>query len=213
VVLSQAERQDPVRRDFEEQLATMLVMEDGYDVNIIPHLIGLEEDDTGMLCLEGLTAHVVALSWLSPESAFEQLQTLKIPGRFGRTRQTPETPAAWQGIEHPRAVYCLDLGKFTTIDDAREEIRRINQQQPTQVFSIGIGIGDVNAIRPASDAKPTPPKPDRKTDDVAEVDSVAAGDSPSIAESVAHQSDEPATDWDDDESLDRLVDELDELDI
>ena len=154
VVLSQAERQDPVRRDFEEQLVTMLVMEDGYDVHIIPHLVGLEEDDTGMLCLEGLTAHIVALSWLAPESAFEQLRTLEIPGRFGRTRQASETPDAWKGIEHPRAVYCLDLGKFATIDDAREEIRRINQEQRTQVFSIGIGGGAASSAVPASQPMP-----------------------------------------------------------
>lgn len=201
IVLSQALRQDPQRRDFEEQLVTMLLMEDGQEVNVIPHLEGLEDDDSGMLCLEGMTAHIVALSWMTPAEAFSQLQTLKIAGRFGRTRQAPETPPAWSSLHHPRAIYCLDLAQFGSIDAAREEIKRIDREQAVQVVGIGGGLGQAPERSAPSHVVAQPQESVSAT-------SNEAAESPPAEDRVADQ-----VDWDDDDALDRLVDDLDEFDI
>lgn len=212
IVLSQALHQDPQRRDFEEQLVTMLIMEDGREVNVIPHLIGLEDDDSGMLCLEGMTAHIVALSWLSPVEAFTQLEALKIEGRFGRTRQSPTTPEPWADSQHPRAIYCLDLNQFESVDAVREEVKRIDQEQSVKVVSIGGALGGALGKRSTGSGpttSPTEPTTSALENGEADASSVERAEAPSSPpEDVAE-----ATDWDDDEALDRLVDELDDLDI
>ncbi|MCA9173137.1 MAG: hypothetical protein KDB14_01420 [Planctomycetales bacterium] len=229
VVLSQSPRQDPARRDFEEQLVTMLIMEDAKEVHVVSHLEHLRQDDTGRLCLEGLTAHVIALTWLPPAEAFGLLQQLGVPGRFGRTSHTREAPEAFAGIAHPRAIYCLNLSDFETVDACREEVGRIDREQAVQVFSIGLGtsnIGSAPAPRAATVAPAAPPTPASKpaTDEADKADRAGAPaeaasatpreNSPEVADADAANLvsplTAPMTDWDD-AALDQLVDELDEM--
>src|SRR5690606_26515464 len=85
VVLSQGQSQNPAKRALEESVVTALMLERGIDVVVIPHLYDLPPDGTGMLALQGVSGHLVVLSWLYERATRWTLDRNGIRGQEGLT--------------------------------------------------------------------------------------------------------------------------------
>lgn len=206
VVLSQSPNGSSSRRDFEENIAAALMMEEGIDVNIVPHLEALEAGSTGLLCLEGIRGDLALLSWLAPHDAVELLNDRGIEGRLGST-SWEQTAASGNGSSK-RTVYAIDLGQFPSVVPVIQEIRRIRDDQRVQTFDI---LGVVPSPR-ATEKPKSPP--------VVSLDSVrTASGSAAVGTSAVGMANraqiEPEDDEqdDDDRELEDLIDELDTLDL
>ena len=64
VVVSQAQSQNPAKRQLEEDIVAALLFEPGVDVTIVPHLYDMKPDSTGWLALSGASGNMVLLTWL-----------------------------------------------------------------------------------------------------------------------------------------------------
>ena len=69
VVVSQGQSLNPAKRGLEEDIVAGLLGQAGVDVTVVPHLYDLQPDGTGVLCLQGITGHMILLSWLFPRAA------------------------------------------------------------------------------------------------------------------------------------------------
>src|ERR1043166_1892051 len=139
VVLSQAQGKNPAKRALEGSIVAALIMEQGLDVSVIPHLYDLHAEHTGRLFLESVTADMVVLSWLFPRAAFWVLDRDGIHGKWGETQlrpadeepseeeaETPEPPKGIGALNVPeRTIYCLDLRDHNQHEPYVAEIRRI----------------------------------------------------------------------------------------
>ncbi len=85
VVISQGQSANPDKRGLEEALVGALLMEQGVEVTVIPHLYDLAPGSTGMLCLEGIASDMIMVSWLYPRAAHWTLDRGGIKGHFGKT--------------------------------------------------------------------------------------------------------------------------------
>jgi hypothetical protein len=162
-VVSQSPDNTPARRHFEEELVAALMMEDGIDVNVIPHVEHLESDSTGLLCLEGIRGDLLLLAWLEPQAALRTLRACGIDGRLGATALSPSaTTAPADALAGNRAIFCLDLRGQHTIQPLLSEVRRIRDDNRVQTFEI-LGVLPARPIpaasgiaRPASEPAPCP---------------------------------------------------------
>src|SRR5262249_61455115 len=89
VVLSQSSSKHPAKRSLEESLAAALIMENGLDVSVVPHLYDLDAQHTGRLFLESVSGDMVVLSWLYPRAAFWLLDRDGIQAQFGEAQIKP----------------------------------------------------------------------------------------------------------------------------
>ena len=226
------------RRDFEEELIAHLLMEtDGIEVTVIPDLEHLEDDTTGLLCLEGIKGDLIFASWNDPPTAFGKLAEKSIVGRFGRTSQSPSIPENFASIigtsstgeplqpgvydAMQRRIYCLDLNGFPQLGPLCEEIERIADENSTKTVSlIDLGGAEVTSSPAESagefagdDARPAPqPRSEPKPASTPRRQKLQRNlDSPAAQtrESLIEEFETDA----DEQALDDLVDQLDDLDI
>lgn len=195
VVLSQSARPNPTQRDLEGTLVAELLMVHGLEVTLVPDLSTLDDGDTGMLCLEGISTDMVMLSWMPPVDALSHLRERGIGGRAGRTSLGAE-PALVEGDAHPRTIFCIDLHRLTSVQACCDEIHRIREEATVTTYDLGIS--------------PIPTSPSRSAD----VESTKSAIEPPVGntETVPHAGEQDEHDADDDEELDRLMDELDAWD-
>ena len=85
IVLSQSKHASQNHRDLEGAIVAELLMVHGLEVTLVPDLTSLSDDDTGLLCLEGIAGDMVMLSWLGGAEAHDALARRGIRGRWGRT--------------------------------------------------------------------------------------------------------------------------------
>ena len=69
VVISQGQGRNPVRRQLEEDIATVLLTEPGVDVSLVPHLYDMSNEHTGMLFLRSVPGDLIVLTWLYDRAA------------------------------------------------------------------------------------------------------------------------------------------------
>ena len=160
VVLSQGQSQSPVKRGIEEDIVAGLLTEPGIDVTVIPNLYDLRRDDTGMLCLEGVSGHMVVLAWLYPLAIRWILDRNGIHGQEGTTLlEAEDEEEEWDEADSSeeeeakqrvlddrtmpdRRIYCVDLRAGDTSSPFLEEVKRIAVECSTQVVKLSDSIGD-----------------------------------------------------------------------
>jgi NAD-dependent dihydropyrimidine dehydrogenase PreA subunit len=179
VVISQGQSANPAKRKLEEDLVGGLLFQQGVEVTVIPNLYDLAPDDTGMLCLQGITGDMVLCSWLFPRAAHWILERGGIHGQIGTTllkaesdddTEDDEEAAAENGHadEQPeakprvglrhntdRTIYCLDLRTHDTAQPYVDEIARIQRESSIQTVSL---MGWINGT-------PKPEQVERYLDD------------------------------------------------
>jgi hypothetical protein len=228
VVVSQSPLSGTAQRHLEETLVTALLMEAGVDLNVVPHVEHLDADGTGLLCLEGLAGPLVFLSWLDPDAAHQALAERGIHGRQGRTAFRQQVPGT-NDRSATRTIYHIDLRQQADLEPLCAEIRRIRDDLATPTIGlVAFGGGNAVAARapsapesPASNAAPIPatrvtqqpnPQPTQESA-LAAAPSTPAAPGPPAAQASAAERPAAAEDVDDDPELERLVNQLDELDL
>ena len=160
VVISQAQGQNPAKRQLEEELATALLLEANVEVSLVPHLYDLSADHSGMLFLRSISGDMVVLSWLYPRGARWILDRQGVRGHEGVTLLKPlsdddtdEHDDESNGNGKPKAekagiglkdlpirkVYCLDLRDHTDPEVYLNEIRRIANEAKIQTVDLIVG--------------------------------------------------------------------------
>jgi len=175
VVVSQGQSQSPAKRNLEENLVAALLMEPGVDVVVVPHLYDLKPEGTGVLALQGLPGHVVVVSWLFERAARWILDRHGIHGQIGPTllkdeseesdedeqtleaakQQAAEDDAEENASEKLRVIdgrpvpnrkiYCIDLRVRDRVEPFVQEIRRIADDNRTQVVELTSWLGGAPA--------------------------------------------------------------------
>lgn len=158
VVLSQGQSTNPAKRNLEEEIVAALMMERGIDVVVVPHLYDLKADGTGILALQGVSGHMVVLSWLYERATRWTLDRYNVRGQEGKTLLTSEDDedeeerAAEQATDDKervldqrplpkRRIYCLDLRAEGRAGGFVEEVKRIYGELNTQVVSLMDWVG------------------------------------------------------------------------
>ena len=143
VVVSQSPDGNPARLSLEEDLVAGLLMENGVDVNVVPHLASLQPDGTGLLCLEGISGDMILLSWLDPRKAHGILNEKGIQGRFDRTNFGDDANGNDDSVgtvedrgRPQRTIYHMDLRTHDTVAQLPEEIRRIRDKASIKTFDL-----------------------------------------------------------------------------
>jgi len=160
VVVSQSQSQNPAKRDLEEEIVAALLMENGIDVTIIPHLYDLTADSTGMVALQGVRGPLVVLSWMFPRAAHWVLDRNGIDGKEGQsllaTGDDDEEDELEDQLEDEddgklrviddrnlanRFIYCLDLRGDNNPQTFINEVKRIANEQSTEVVDLMGWVG------------------------------------------------------------------------
>jgi NAD-dependent dihydropyrimidine dehydrogenase PreA subunit len=157
VVLSQGQSQNPAKRDLEESIVDALLLERGIDVVVIPHLYDLQAEGTGVVALQGISGHMVVLSWLYERATRWTLDRHNVRGQVGHSLlkaeddDDEEAEAAAEAedkervIDHrelpKRKIYCLDLRANNRAEVFVDEIKRIYNELNTQVVSLMDWVG------------------------------------------------------------------------
>lgn len=153
VVVSQSQSQNPAKRDLEENIVAALLMENGIDVTIVPHLYDLTLEGTGILALQGIPGDMIVLSWLFDRAAHWTLDRSDIRGRIGTTLLESESDEDEEDADKEaeaddkdrvvdsrpqpkRTIYCLDLRTHNTPQIYLDEIRRIASEATTDVVDL-----------------------------------------------------------------------------
>ena len=164
VVLSQGQSNNPAKRNLEETIVAELIMEDGIDVMVIPHLYDLTPDSSALIALQNLSSDFILLAWLYPRAAHWTLDRHDIRGRLGETAfksAWDERKKKWEKKtkeyrtdesvprvvdERPpsnRTIYHLDLRMEDNPQVYVDEVKRIVAEQSTEVVSL-LGTFDMS---------------------------------------------------------------------
>jgi hypothetical protein len=234
-VISQSPDGNSASRSLEENLVAGLLMENGVDVNVVPHLASLQTDSTGLLCLEGTNGDMILLSWLDPRKAHRILGEKGIQGRFGTTKfgddaigDEDDSVATVEDCGLPqRTIYHVDLRAHDTVAPLQEEIRRIRDKASVKTFDFvpllsqptglerqnkggGKAEAEIGMSLPVVSAAgpPSPRVAESQRDENLGAD-VPEGDvtPPGARIRTSDEQEEPK------DELDSLIDELDQLDL
>ena len=208
VVISQSATNQPQLRDYEEQLVAYLLLEAKCEVNLIPDLAILDEDSTGLLCLEGIKGDMALLSWYEAKEAHALLDSHGIQGRMGGASRSSNSPP--QGREElgpgvynamQRSVHHLQLDLQDTGEHYETQIKELARDSAVKTVSLGgppapssSGVGDT----PQQATQEVPVSSDASAPSVA----------PVPKRSTLYLEAEA-----DDSELDDLIDRLDESDL
>ncbi len=172
VVVCQGQNNHPKKRQLEEDLVTALMLQDGVDVSVIPHLYDVQSDSTSALALQGISGDFVVFSWLYERASRWTLDRLGVQGQHGlsplndqsgasdsadegeddRTAESPseDSPAAVavHRTVPQRRIYCIELTAADSADDFVAEVQRIHRQVATEVVQLDSWMGDRQGVSP-----------------------------------------------------------------
>ena len=214
VVVSQSSRRDGRSVDLEESLITQLMMTPGLDATIVASLDAIQLDSTDHLCLQDFGQEIFLAGWLPMETASLAWVRLQLDGQLQafdasfQHRSPPETVPA-----PVRRIRYLQLTSQTSVDDVIEQLQRILASRRVHTVSIQ-PLGGPPKNSPATSVRPplqplTQPRGQPLT--APEIFCTPEGtkfdDSPAFSAAAVEAK---PNNWD---SLDKLVEDLDALDL
>ena len=211
VVISQSATNQPQLRDYEEQLVAYLLLEAKCEVNLVPDLAILDEDSTGLLCLEGIKGDMALLSWNAAEEAHALLESHGIQGRMGRANLSSDPPPQSReglgpGVYNAmqRTVHHLQLDLQYSGEHYEEKIKGLARDSAVKTVSLG------GPPAPSSPGGGDTPQEETQEAPASPVSSDASAPlvTPVPKRSSLYQEAEA-----DDGELDDLIDRLDESDL
>ncbi|MCC9602376.1 hypothetical protein LOC67_17640 [Stieleria sp. JC731] len=185
-----------------EALVASLIGYPGLDLTLVDRFDSLGPESTDRMTLAGITVPAAVLDWRLPEELIETLRSIDFDGYRCAHRLDPE--ANDQSITHRRRLFLFDLQQHRDAEVIVNELDRLRQSLSVKTVSLG-GIGG----------------PGRRTETSSEVSSAVATESTSVGaverrpdseSSTAHPRINLGSDPSDD-TLDELLDQLDDLDV
>lgn len=214
IVLSQSKGAGPTQRELEGSIVAELLMVHGLEVTLVTDLTSLDDDDTGILCLEGITGDMVMLSWIQSADAHRSLAERGIYGRLGRSvfdgGERASAAMDGEGNLSPRTIYHVDLRSVPAVKDCCAEIERIRNEASVQV----VGLGAVGAVPPSVEKAKDPTAAEQPTSPSTTSSSTSSSStSGQQAQASSKSSNESDEVDDDDPELDELMEQFDAWDI
>ncbi len=209
VVVSQHERRSGSVADYEEQLITSIVMENGLDATLIADLKSIELDNTDHLCIEGLKGDFALATWESTQYVCTHLHRLGIPSlEIIPVDGSPKTSSGDSG-GLPKKIFLISLATNVPIDATIKTLKSLLHARSTPLFSIGAPIhraksetlippGGVSKI--SIDSNPNPPAINEVANSIRADKPIAPLQSKSIEDA-------------DFSNIDQLMDELDQFQL
>ncbi len=195
VVISQHERRAGSIADYEEQLITRLVMENGLDATLIADLKSIEVDTTDHLCIEGLKGDFALATWETVPYVCNHLHRLGIPAlEIIPVDGGPKSHSGNPSLQ-AKKIFMISLATNNLIDTTIKSLKDLLASRSTPVFSIG-----------------TPPNRNKPSTVVPAPTLIAAPAPTRIDPAVpgAHQVSSADLDF---PNIDQLMDELDQFQI
>ena len=141
VVISQHERRSGSIADYEEQLITRIVMENGLDATLIADLKSIELDTTDHLCLEGLKGDFALATWESSHYVCNHLHRLGIPSvEIIPVDGSPKTQSGDAGVQPSKKILFISLATNISVDVTIKTLKDVLLARSTPVFSLGAPI-------------------------------------------------------------------------
>ena len=138
VVISQHERRSGSVADYEEQLVTRLIFENGLDATLIADLNSIAIDTTDHLCIEGLKGDFALASWSSAAYVCEHLHRLGMPSiEIVPVDGSPKMLSNQNG-SIPKKIYFVSLATNVPIESTIRTLRDLRESRSIPVFSIGL---------------------------------------------------------------------------
>ena len=140
VVISQHERRAGSIADYEEQLITHLVMENGLDATLIADLKSIEPDTTDHLCIEGLKGDFALATWESAPYVCNHLHRLGIPTLEIIPVDGSQKSHSGDLTRPAKKIFMISLATNIPIDATIKLLKDLLVSRSTPVFSIGAPI-------------------------------------------------------------------------
>jgi hypothetical protein len=229
VVVSQSERRAGAMADYEEQLVTRLIFENGLDATLIADLKSIALDTTDHLCVEGLKGDFALACWESASIACEQLHRLGIPSLEILPMDGGPRYRSIRNAQPPKIVFFVSLTTSVSIESTIQTLRELRDARAIPVVSLGApksrGMVANETSPPLSIAKPLATAnfedvansvrdrtSDEKPEDKVAVDDSAAG-VPNRARRAAGGEIGAVDDEDSFPNIDELMDDLDKFEL
>lgn len=220
VVVSQTASRDPAATDLEETLVAELMMRAGLDATMVGPLEHIQPDDTDFLCISSFNYSFVVVSWLPSEAIEEQWERLGLSGSVqpiplgGENGQSVGQSAVKDSevtANSGKKIFHLQLTREAKLDAMINRLAELLDSR--QVKTVGIDLaasGDIIRAQPVKVVR-SPQSVDSKE----QAETVpAAVEKPSVdvqaSSKPVGQLEEDDEQW---QHLDKLVDDLDELDL
>lgn len=187
----------------------------GLDVTLLERLPGPDESTTERLALESLGGHIACLAWGEPERVLADLNSAGKPMTRRAHKHDPQVPA--NGMPQANAsvagrLFYFDMRRADANQTIFEELQELLKTLQTPMFQIG-GAGIAMKREPPAITVQAP------SVSILPISSSRIESPPGvtppevISPSRIVDSESSDSQLDDSDDLDRLVDELDELDI
>jgi hypothetical protein len=145
VVISQSERRGGAMAEYEEQLITQLIFENGLDATLISDLKSISIHTTDHLCIEGLKGDFALACWDSPATACEQLHRLGIPSLEIFPVDGSPGFQSLKDQQLPKKIFFIPLSTSKSIDSTIQTLRELREARSIPVFSLAIPISKTSS--------------------------------------------------------------------
>lgn len=201
VVISQHERRSGSVADYEEQLITRLIFENGLDATLIADLNSIAIDTTDHLCVEGLKGDFALASWSSAAYVCEHLHRLGMPSiEIVPVDGSPKMQSNQNGAI-PKKIYFVSLATNVPIESTIRTLRDLREARSVPVFSIGLSPQE----KKSSVGLPLPM--------VSLVSALPVEPKKSSLSTSVLLNEEPGVDDEEFPNIDQLMDDLDKFEI
>ena len=179
-----------------EAIVGNLVGRPGIDLVLVAPLSEITEDSTDRLTLLAMTSAVAVLTWTPAPETISDLHQIGFDGWRCPHAGDPHPDNSGNASESERSIYAVDLQNIVSAEDLADQLDRLRKAQSIQTFAIN---GNSHAPRVATRGALNPSPP------------AIANKPPALTPPPnAEMSTKPV---DSDETLDDLIDRLDQFDV
>ena len=212
LILSQPAKRDATAVELIENIVAAALLLPKLDANLIGDINSIEPGSTDHLCLQGHTRDVILASFLDLATAQTSWTRLGQGGQFVDCQQSADSIRQLASNVNGRRVFYFQLTHSLRISRLLDQCQELVAAQAVQLVSIQLGSASPAAkgglpiiVKPTSTATS---KPTNGHSHQGPASTQATSGSPSYSAPKPAENDEE--DW---SSIDKLVDELDALDI
>jgi hypothetical protein len=167
VVISQSVRRAGAVAEYEQDLVTRLIFENGLDATLVADLQSIQVDTTDHLCIEGLKGDFALASWEPPEYACTHLHRLGIESLvLVPINGGPRLESVRDGMS-PKKIFFILLSTNESIDETIKSLQELRNARAIPVVSLGLASNrSVSAIRPQAKMDVVKPQEVEKASEV-----------------------------------------------
>ncbi|WP_143543731.1 hypothetical protein [Rhodopirellula sp. MGV] len=185
-----------------DALVASLIGFPGLDLTLVERFDSISVDSTDWMTLSAITVPAAVLDWRPAEELMSALNSIDFPGYRCAHRLDPDPPTST--TPHRRRLFLFDLNQHRDATSIVAELERLRDSLSVKTVSIG-GLSAPGSATKASTSST-----------VAPTANAAAGTEPNAANATGHRKaispinlgHDPS-----DDSLDQLLDQLDDLDV